>query len=566
MTRQLRPYQVDAIEAVDKGEADGHVRQAGVAATGLGKSTIAARKAVTAAEQGQQVIMLAHRTELLDQLTDAVRALAPACPVGRIAGATKQLGRPVTVAMTPTMANKAADRWWRPERSWDRVVYDEFHHAAAPSNRALLERLGCMGGVPLLGLTATLTRADKHGLGDIVDHVPFRYGPDWAITRGYLVRPRGKVVIADHLDLKSAKVTAGDYQDGELGAMVAQDVDQIVAAWCDHAQDRITASFAPDVASASALTEAFGQHRCDRHPGGIAAELLTGKTPMGARRLMYDRLAHGVTRVLSGVMVHTEGWDCPPVSCILMSRPTRREGLYQQIVGRGLRLLDLDLFPWCEAKTDCLVLDVVGASRGQKLASLVDLFPSAVVDLSELEELPCEDCGDFPCTCEREGPARDPLGGRQLLEGPQTYEDIDLLMADSNGAWLATRAGHPFLVMPGTRRAAIIFRETEDTYRVGEVDMRGRLNATRLAAGATLDEARRAAENAAIARKPYLASPHSVWRTRAKNPTFKQLADAVRYGIPSAGLTAAELSELIDITVMSERMDPLGPGAAARGA
>lgn len=585
MTRTLRDYQAEDVERVRKGEADGRRRQAGVWATGLGKSSLAGSVATTAARRGERVLLLAHRAELLDQLTAACQAIDPGVPVGRIQAATKRASCPITVGMVDTMrrAVRPPDSTARPtwldlgiERGhgWDRVIYDEFHHSVAPSNLRLLERLGVQvgtgeddpDGTPLLGLTATLTRSDAHGLAKLVpteDHVAFRRGIDWAVGHGWLVRPRGKVVTVPHLDLKGAKVTAGDYQDGQLGEMIVQDVDRIVDAWLEHAalpdgSHRITVAFTPTTAAAHELAAEFTAR-------GIAAETVTRQTSPTERgdaakgTGIYGRLAAGVTRVLVGVMVPTEGWDCVPVSCVLQCRPTRLEGLYQQMVGRGLRLSPET------GKTDCLVLDVVGAARGQRLATLVDLLPDAEHDTSAIDALPCEVCTLRPCACEKAGRQE-----RAPIVGPVVYEDLDLLMAESaGGAWLATYAGHPFLVSetPFDRRVAVIFREEAGGYRVGHVTMRGELDARRLGAGLTLDEARTRAEAWCRGRNRSLAAPGAKWRTESRVPTIKAQRRALRLQVADPlGYTGRELSELMDTIEVSARVDALGPGAAANAA
>ena len=48
-------------------------------------------------------------------------------------------------------------------------------------------------------------------------------------------------------------------------------------------------------------------------------------------------------------MLLTEGWDCPAVDCIVILRPTKVRSLYQQMVGRGMRL-----YP---GKTELILLD-----------------------------------------------------------------------------------------------------------------------------------------------------------------------------------------------------------------
>jgi superfamily II DNA or RNA helicase len=589
-TRKLRDYQTEAVKRTEARHADGDLALAGVAATGLGKSTILGETIVRHLRRnpGQRAVVFAHRTELCDQLTETIAELAPDLPVGRVQGQRNQCDRRIVVATIDTVrqARGSGEQLTLPRlaRLTDRrlppigiVGYDEFHHSAAPTNRRVLDALDCAGPeatVPMLGVTATLTRADRYGLGDLAADPPaFSYDTVFGIANGYLVRPHGKVVIADHLDLNKAKVTAGDYQDGQLGEMVAQDAEQIVQAWLDHAENRVTAAFFPTVDSAREMLRAFTER-------GVSAEIVTGTTPTGDGMFrrgsaergtgIYGRLARGETRVLVGVMVTTEGWDCPPVSCILMGRPTRLEHVYQQIVGRGLRPVSAELVAlrgWV-AKTDCLILDVVGASRGQKLVSLIDLVPTAEVDLSALDNIPCEVCHHRKCTCNVGMGERDPDGGRRRLRGPAFYEDFDLLLSTDGAGdrWLATDAGHPVLVPAGLDRFAVILQERSGLYRVGTVAKRGRANPERIGQALDLDAARRCAEDWAINQKPYLANRNAAWRTRSAGPPGgKDWWKAKKLGCTDPGAyTAAELADWIAVREASMRMDLLGQGAAAQ--
>src|SRR6516164_9229513 len=86
---------------------------------------------------------------------------------------------------------------------------------------------------------------------------------------------------------------------------------------------------------------------------GVSAEHLDGETPISEREAILTRLASGETKVVSNCMVLTEGWDCPPVGCAVLARPTKKMGLYRQMIGRVLRPAD--------GKTDAIVLDHSGA-------------------------------------------------------------------------------------------------------------------------------------------------------------------------------------------------------------
>jgi superfamily II DNA or RNA helicase len=561
--RQLRPYQLEAVEAVYKQWADGVDRTAVVLPTGTGKTDVISAIAVREARAGPRVLAVAHRDELLDQITERIRMHDPAVPIGRVQGKTNQTTRKITVASTPTLwGEKRRGRMAPP----DVVLYDEVHHAPSPKSVEVLRWAGCYGRpersdiARLCGFTATPVRGDKRGMGDVLQDVAFKRDIAWAVDQGFLVRPRGKVVVADHMDLNKAKVRAGDYTDAELGDMVEQDVDQIVAAWLEHARERLTVAFTPNVASAHALTEAF-------RSAGIAAETVIGTTPRTERKLIYKRLAVGEVRVLVSVMVTTEGWDCPPVSCVLQCRPTRLPGLYTQMVGRVLR-------PSVETgKTDALVLDVVGASRGQKLVTLVDLSVSSEYDASAIDDLPCEVCGAWPsraaavrqgepdapvCECNPEGPAKP----RRRLDGPATYEDLDLLLTSSPFTWQQTYAGTPFLPA-GERRMAVLWLDRKsDLYIVGHCAMKGLApDGVRLAEGLTLDQARRVAEEWATtyaAGQLNTSSRKAGWR-KGGSPTFEQMKWARELRIAGAeNMTKAELSDAISVGRASRMIDPRG--------
>src|SRR5206468_6503533 len=110
-----------------------------------------------------------------------------------------------------------------------------------------------------------------------------------AVENGWLVPPRGKVVVADHMDLEHAKVSRGDYSDGELGAMVTQDADQIARAWIEHGEGRITIAFCPTVESAEALCEALRVLK-------VPSATVFGATDRDVRRKAYDDLEAGRVR------------------------------------------------------------------------------------------------------------------------------------------------------------------------------------------------------------------------------------------------------------------------------
>lgn len=573
--RVLRDYQAEAYQAVRDAWAAGTTRPAVVHATGLGKGDMIGKMAADERAAGGDVLILAHREEILTQLDRRCRAYDPDARVGLVMGTRTQRQHRITAASIQTVGRRLRrmrdadprDRA-RIERKMPRqptlIIVDECHRAVSDTYLEVLAHYGAHTGTRMCGYTATMIRGDRRGLGDIWQDAVDKRSISWAVEHGHLVTPRGRVVVADHINLNDAKVSRGDYQDNDLGEMVVQDTEQIVAAWQQHASDRITIAFVPTVAAAEALAAEFVG-------AGVACEVVTGTTGREARNATYARLAAGTTRVLVNVFVLVEGWDCPPVSCVLMARPTKLPGVYQQAVGRGLR--------HCPeiGKRDCLVLDVVGTSRTQRLVTLADLHPSSVIDTSEVDDLPCDVCGRWPsaaaadrhggdpddvCQCVAEPGERDPDGGRRRLIGPAQYEDLDLVMRESGCVWLALPDGIP--ILPAGDRTALLWRDDEtDLYQAGHIrnrDERGEgvdLDGTPLHDGLLpFRDAMKLAETWAVDYAPTVASKGASWRRgTGGTPSEAQQSYARRLGIAEPERYGkARLSDEISIAIVDRRL------------
>ena len=129
--------------------------------------------------------------------------------------------------------------------------------------------------------------------------------------------------------MKGAKKTGGDFNESEVAERTDKPklVGAIVPHWQKHARGRQTVCFAVNRAHGGRIYEAF-------KAAGVAAEYLDGETPLNVRAAMLDRLANGKVKVVVNVGVLTEGWDCPPVKCLVMARPTASLTLYLQMAGR----------------------------------------------------------------------------------------------------------------------------------------------------------------------------------------------------------------------------------------
>ena len=357
----LRPYQQSSIRAVYRAWMRTASRRALVVLpTGCGK-TITALSVVAAAHgKGHRVLWLAHREELLAQPMQALEALWPdvAADAGIVQAHHDDWHARIALCSIDTLARpRRLERVLSPGPPRV-VVVDEAQHSAAGSWARVLRAIDDAGrgqfktlpgpdDVLYLGLTATPDRADGKPLGDLW-RVAHSYPISEAIRDGYLVPPRF-VVQRLEVDLSEVASRAGDWDDKALedALMRAHVVEHTAAAMATHARGLRSLVFTVTVRQAELTAEALTA-------AGLRAAVVHGGTPTAQRRDTLAALRRGDLDAICNCAVLTEGYDDPSVDCIVIARPTRSKPLYVQMVGRGLRIHP--------GKSDCLVLDLVGAS------------------------------------------------------------------------------------------------------------------------------------------------------------------------------------------------------------
>ena len=230
------------------------------------------------------------------------------------------------------------------------IIVDEAHHAVAGSYLRILQHFGAdhnRAEVAVWGCSATVFRHDGRALEGVFDMVTFELSLLDLVAQGHLCRPRAVLVRTD-IDLTDITPGGGsDFSLEELSARlnITHRTDAVVAAWLETAKGRrATLVFGVDVAHVQALTAAF-------RAAGVDAREVVGTTPDAERANTVEDFRAGRVPVLVNCGVLTEGTDLPIVDCVLLARPTRSAGLYQQMVGRGLRLHP--------GKDDCLLIDIV---------------------------------------------------------------------------------------------------------------------------------------------------------------------------------------------------------------
>lgn len=355
-----RPYQVEA-ETRICAELEQHDSTLLVLATGCGKTVVFSRVGERFRPKGR-ILVLAHREELLQQAQDKFHSWTGLTTAIEQAGRRDDALFPADVVIGSVQSMCRDTRLARFNPSdFGLVIVDEAHHAISPSYRKVLEHFR---GVKRLLVTATPDRLDRAGLGSVVHSVAFNYGLREAIRDRWLSPIRQKRVRIEAVNLRQVKTVKGDFDESQLADQFEAEkaLHQVVVPTIEAAGQRPTLLFSVTVDHAAKLTEVINGYRPK------SARYLSGDHCREQRADVLDAYRAGEFQFLVGCMLFTEGFDCPPISCVAVARPTKSRALYTQMVGRGTRLAD--------GKEDCLILDFVDNSRHALVINAVDILAS----------------------------------------------------------------------------------------------------------------------------------------------------------------------------------------------
>ena len=394
---QLRDYQQDAVSSVLK-----HFRKTNESAvivlpTGSGKSLVIAELARLAK---RKILVLTHVKELVEQNHQKFESYGVAAGIYSAGLKLKETQHQVTFASIQSAARNLDDF----NEPYSLIIIDECHRVNLPnpdlsgeqSNAVLntkpnkplqdktqheekspettnkqtnsnqyqqiIEKLMQVNpDVKLLGLTATPYRLgmgwiykkhyrgfmrseEKRPFEHCIYELPIRY----LIKREYLTEPKLVDATIEHYDFSSLRANAsGDYSPADMNHLL-------------NKNPRVTQSIIEQVVELSeqrqgvmifAATVEHAKEVFSYLPSQLSA-LITGATDNAERDKLIKAFKHKEIKYLVNVSVLTTGFDAPHVDMIAILRPTQSVSLYQQIIGRGLRL--------SENKKDCLVIDYTG--------------------------------------------------------------------------------------------------------------------------------------------------------------------------------------------------------------
>ncbi|WP_404814403.1 DEAD/DEAH box helicase family protein [Clostridium algoriphilum] len=357
-----RGAQIEALYELKKCREEGLDKGLVVAATGIGKTYLAAFDSIGF----HKVLFVAHREEILNQAETSFKNIRPNIKTGLFSGKNKETNKDVLFATVQTLGQKKylCDEYFKKDE-FDYIIIDEFHHAAAGNYGNILEYF-----TPkfLLGLTATPERMDNKDVFALCDYnIVYEVRLKGAIDKGWLV-PFRFYGVFDDTDYEKISFRNGRYDEVELerALMINKRADLILKHYKKY-NSRRALGFCASRKHAQYMSKYFNEN------GIKACAVVSGEqTKFTMERCdAVDKLRKAELNIIFSVDMFNEGLDIPEIDMILFLRPTESPTIFLQQLGRGLRKY--------KDKMYVNILDFIG---NYKKAQLVPFFLSG--DLNDI--------------------------------------------------------------------------------------------------------------------------------------------------------------------------------------
>lgn len=367
-----RPYQTESLEAIRENYAKGIKRVMLHLATGAGKTYTFCKMLKQAYEKGTPSLVVVRGVKLIEQASR--RLAAEGVPHGIYQGSNSRGHHHIVqVCSIDTLYRQKK----APQAKF--LVIDEAHQTGGEAYKWFLEQYK---DAYILGVSATPHL--RRGLRHIADALVYPISIKELMIDKYLVEP--KYYSCDVPNLDQVRIKQGEFNEKQLEVVMRKTAlkGNIPLHYKRFADGRPALMFAVTVEHSKLLVEQL-------RSAGIPAEHVDAKSSDEERQQKIDDLTAGRIKVLSNVGILTTGFDCPPVSCLILARPTMSYNLHIQMIGRGTRTF--------AGKTDFIVLDHAGnvARHGpieDERAASLDERPKQEVSAPSMLT-PCIRCGFF---------------------------------------------------------------------------------------------------------------------------------------------------------------------------
>lgn len=327
---QPRGAQIEALYALNDSRSEGATKGLVQAATGVGKTYLAAFDSVGY----ERVLFVAHREEILKQAAVSFKNVRHSDDYGFFYGKQKDTDKSVIFASVATLGREEyLNQDYFPADYFDYLIIDEFHHAVNTQYRRIVNYFKPKF---MLGLTATPERMDGKSIYEICDYnVPYEISLKEAINKGMLV-PFHYYGVYDETDYSGLHLVKGRYDEKELTEIYKDNTkryDMIYKYYMKYRSHRAL-GFCCSRLHAEEMAKEF----CKRGIPSVAVYSNADGQFSEERDRAIERLIKQEIRVIFSVDMFNEGLDIASLDMVMLLRPTESPIVFLQQLGRGLRI------------------------------------------------------------------------------------------------------------------------------------------------------------------------------------------------------------------------------------
>ena len=324
-----RGAQIEALYSLDKSREEGFDKGLVVAATGIGKTYLAAFDSA----KYQRILFVAHREEIIKQAAQSFKNVRNSDDIGFFYANQKDTSNSFIFALVQTLGkDEYLNEKYFAKDYFDYIVVDEFHHAVSNNYNKIINYF-----TPkfLLGLTATPERLDSKDVFALCDYnMVYEVRLKDAINKGWLVPFKYYGIYDETVNYEDIDYKYGKYDDKQLEeALMLNKRGELILNHYQKYNSQRAMGFCSSRHHAEYMAKVFNENKVS------AAAVYSGERGEYSeeRDIALAKLTSGELKVIFSVDMFNEGLDVPQIDMVMFLRPTQSPTIFLQQLGRGLR-------------------------------------------------------------------------------------------------------------------------------------------------------------------------------------------------------------------------------------
>lgn len=324
-----RGAQIEALYSLEKSREEGFDKGLVVAATGIGKTYLAAFDSA----KYNKILFVAHREEIIKQAAQSFKNVRNSDDIGFFYSNQKDTKNSFIFALVQTLGKEQyLNEEYFSKDYFDYIIVDEFHHAVSSNYKKIIDYF-----TPkfLLGVTATPERLDSKDVFALCDYnMVYEVRLKDAINKGWLVPFRYYGIYDETVNYEDIDYKNGKYDDKQLEeALMLNKRGEVILNHYLKYNSKRAIGFCTSRHHAEYMAKVFNENNIP------SAAVYSGEKGEYSeeRNIALSKLTSGELKVIFSVDMFNEGLDVPAIDMVMFLRPTQSPTIFLQQLGRGLR-------------------------------------------------------------------------------------------------------------------------------------------------------------------------------------------------------------------------------------